>query len=161
MTLQEETIYEIKETLRYQPIQPEYNPEEWEGKKFNCYIYAMRICKSFIKKRPYGVPGFIAGINELKDEKDDVLRNFKADCEELGLKVVESSIDEKICSCEYKIAIYVAPGTDFHFARQDKDGTWSEKKGWNGPIKIIKTEDVTKNYRDYEFVGIFKVSKKE
>ena len=62
---------------------------------------------------------------------------------------------------EYKIAIYVKRGRDYHFARQDSNGNWSEKNGWWKKIEILEQEEVAKNQGEYEFIGIFRLSKAE
>lgn len=157
----ERVINQVKEVVGNQPIPPHYNPKEWKGKKFNCYAYAMRMCMNL---DGYAIiPGFISrgNTNDYRDTKEYTLDYFKEDCEALGLKLFPTNLEEKINENEYKIAVYVKSGWDFHFARQDSNGEWSEKNGWRGPIQVLKTGDVTKNEGGYEFIGMFRVSKKE
>lgn len=107
-------------------------------------------------------PGFICKgkENDYRDTKDCVVTYFKEDCKVLGLQVLPTTVKEKIGANEYKIAVYVKEGDDFHFARQDSNGKWSEKDGWNGNIRNIDEEDVDEYDEGYEFIGVFKVSKK-
>jgi len=158
--IDQDFINEVKEVISNQPIAPDYNPSEWEGKRFNCYAYAMRICMDL---SGYNIwPGFISmgQENDLEDTKESVLEHFMEDCKCLGLKVSSTTISAKIQKNEYKIAVYVDEGEDFHFARQDSNGKWSEKNGWGKVIEILDEKDVPKDENGYKFIGIFKVSKK-
>lgn len=161
MTQYEEFINQVKELVSKQPIPPHYNLDEWTGKSFNCYAYAMRICMDLFA---YDInPGFISRgkSNDYRCTEEYTLKYFKEDCKALGLQLLPTDLEEEINENEYKIAVYVKPGMDFHFARQDSNGEWSEKNGWRKPIEVLKTDDVTKNENGYEFIGMFKVSKKE
>lgn len=162
MAQHEEFINQVKEVVGNQPIPPIYNPEEWEGKSFNCYAYAMRIFMNLMYVGYSIEPGFISRgkANGCRYTKKYILDYFKKDCEALGLQVLPTNLEEDNEN-EYKIAVYVKPGRDFHFARQDSNGNWSEKNGWWDKIKTLKPEDVTKTYDGYKFIGMFKVSKKE
>jgi hypothetical protein len=68
----------------------------------------------------------------------------------------------------HMVALYVRPGEDFHWARRDKDGTWSHKEGKLRPAKITKGGQPVTDPRDcptrdgagpaarqYEFCGVF------
>ncbi len=154
-------INQVKEVVGKQPIPPHYNLGEWTGKSFNCYAYAMRICMDL---DDYDIsPGFISRgkENDYRNTKIYTLEYFKEDCEILGLQLFPTELEEEIGENEYKIAVYVEEGLDFHFTRQDSNGNWSEKVGWWREIETLKAEDVMKNENGYEFIGMFKVSKKE
>lgn len=152
----------IKKNVRSATIPPHYNPNEWNEKEFNCYAYALGICMNFDDFDRI-VPGFLSRgiLNDYNDTKEETIQYFKYDCEILGYKVTETTLDEKIGKNGYKIAAYVSEYRDFHFVRQDSNGNWSEKRGWGGKIEIRKEEDIVKNSDKYEFIGIFIVSKKE
>lgn len=158
----EQFINRVKEAVHNQPIPPHYNPDEWKRKSFNCYLYAMRACMNFRGYERFIVPGFISRgqKNDYRDIEEITLQYFIEDCESLGLQAFPSEVDEPIGTTEYKIAVYVKTGSDFHFARQDSDGKWSEKNGWRKGIEILKEEEVDKDQGNYIFIGIFKVSKK-
>lgn len=158
-----EFVNKVKETIANQPIPPNYNRDEWNGKGVNCYLYAMRACMNFEDKEDLTRPGFLAR-REKKSfvyKKDFVIKNFKADCKALGLKVFPTELEEPIRENEYKIAVYVNENRDFHFRRQDRNGEWSEQSGWYGIISTIKSKYITKNDGDYIFCGIFKVVSKK
>lgn len=164
MTHNEKFINQVKEVVDSQPIPPHYNPDEWKENWFNCYAYAMRMLVDFWEYNYNNMirPGIISGcIKEpYQFEKENILQCFKKDCKALGLKVLPTNLEEQISENEYKIAVYVWEGRDYHFARQDSNGEWSEKNGCRKPIEVLKTDDVTKNENGYQFIGMFKVSKK-
>lgn len=159
-TTYEEFVNQVKKTILSQPIPPRYKPREWRGKKFNCYAYAIQACMNLSGRDIW--PGFIFNgkENDYQDTKDCVLDYFKKDCEALGLQAFPTTIKEKISKTEYKIAVYIKEGDDFHFARQDSNGKWSEKDGWTGRIRKIDEEYVDENIEGYEFIGVFRLSKK-
>jgi len=162
----QEIIRQIKKAIDNQSIPPHYNPSEWTGKNFNCYAYALRACFDFNEKiKKKGVfprPSFISSVQRdvFKITKKHTLEYLKKDCEALGLQLFPAELDEQIDDNEYKIAVYVKTGYDYHFARQDSDGNWSEKNGWDDGIEVLKKEDVVKSQCGYKFVGIFEVAKK-
>ena len=159
----QEFINEVKKTIKNQPIPPHYNPKEWKNKNFNCYIYALRACMDFESPLRFWIaPGFISRgeNNDYRDTISYTLNYFKEDCEALGLKVLPSTVEEKIGKNEYKIAVYVKEGKDYHFVRQDSNGFWSEKRGWYKKIEIREEQEVVSNKYGYKFIIIYKVSKK-
>lgn len=159
----QEFINEVKKTIKNQPIPPHYNPKEWKNKNFNCYIYALRACMDFESPLRFWIaPGFISRgeNNDYRDTISYTLNYFKEDCEALGLKVLPSTLEEKIGKNEYKIAVYVKEGKDYHFVRQDSNGFWSEKRGWYKKIEIREEQEVVSNKYGYKFIIIYKVSKK-
>tara|TARA_Y100000389_G_C17394438_1_gene481745 strand:+ start:38 stop:436 length:399 start_codon:yes stop_codon:yes gene_type:complete len=81
--------------------------------------------------------------------KEGTYPNTLINCESLvnnvtkdaGKKAYALKDETKPCKKgTYKIMLFVAPDpehNDFHFFRQDKDGTWSHKQGWGyGPSKL-------------------------
>ena len=162
-----ELIKICKNAVEMASIPPQYNPDEWKGKEFNCYAYALRIC---VDLRAYYnreiVPGFLSiGKNAFYQESPEtMLKLFKQDCETLNLKVSETSLNEPLNENEYKVAVYAcACGNykDFHFIRQDSNGNWSHKRGWLKPIETYEEKDILKKFGIYEFVKMFKIAKKE
>ena len=161
----QEFINHVKLLSSSRPISPVYNPNEWEG-SFNCYMYALNICSNFIGYRTN--PGFLQNNEEyIKNEgilsynQENLIRFFKDDCNELKLNVAETTLNEKVKSNEYKIAIYLNSNGGYHFARQDSNGMWSEKNGWCGSIEVLKEEDIDKSIHVFSFIGVYKVSRKE
>lgn len=163
----QEFINHVKLLSSKSTIPPIYNADEWHG-SFNCYMYALNICSDFIGYRTN--PGFL--VEEIKQEyakkeglldynKKNLISLFKEDCNELKLKVIETTLNEKVESNEYKIAIYLNSTGGYHFIRQDSNGMWSEKNGWWGKIEILKGEDIDKSIHGFSFIGVYKVSRKE
>ena len=159
-TAHEEFVEQLKNTILAQPFPPRYNPRKWKKKRFNCYAYVMQACMNLSGHDIW--PGFISkgDQNNYTDTKECVVASFKEDFEVLGLNVFPTTLKEKIEKNAYKIVVYVNEGEDFHFARQDKDGQWSEKDGWTGKIRKVSEENIDEFEEGYEFVGVFKVSKK-
>lgn len=153
-----EFLRQVKETVSIQTIPPIYDPNKWKNKSFNCYAYALQVCMDC--SNFWIGPGFISTGRNSKCNctKEYILQYFKKDCEALGLQISPSKVTEPIGINEYKIAIYIKENCSFHFARQDHNGTWSEKIGWLGEIGIV--ESVTENKNGFEFIGVFRVSKK-
>lgn len=154
-------INHAKEVVNSQPFPPRYNPDDYKGKFFNCYAYALQLCMDC---KNYQIsPGFMSkhiknSRFEIPCTREYIIKNFQKDCEALGLQVLSSSISESIRANEYKIAVYFIEDFGFHFARQDSNGKWSEKPGWINEIRIV--ESVTENEFGYKLIGIFRVSKK-
>lgn len=153
-----EFINFVKKISAQSILPPIYDPSQWKG-SFNCYAYALNISSDFIEYRIY--PGFISNIQVKKYDEESLIYAFKEDCKVLKLQTIKTTIDEKIDSNEYKIALYLNSTGGFHFTRQDNDGGWSEKEGWWGKIEILEKKDITKCIHGYKFVGIYRVSRKE
>ena len=160
MDITKEFIDQARHIIHNQSIPPEYNPDEWEGKKFNCYAYALQM-NMHIKSMKLGI-GFTTGVQADREgyTVDFVLNQFLIDCKNLNLNCVEIQIDDQIEKDAYKVALYVWENWSYHLKRQDNNGNWSEKRGWHDPISIVKREDVLKDEL-YQLIGIFKISKKK
>lgn len=165
--MDKELIKICKNAAEIASIPPKFNPDEWKGKEFNCYAYALRICVDF--KSYYNreiVPGFLSiGKNEsYRDGPEAIVKLFKQDCQVLNLQVTETNLNEPTNENEYKVAVYACicrNYRDFHFIRQDSNGNWSHKRGWLNPIETYMEEDILKNFGIYEFVNMYKLIKKE
>ena len=157
----QEFINRVKDVVSNADIPPRYKPDEWNDKGFNCYAYAMRICMDLRKWDDRIIPGFLSRgeDNDYVDTEGCLLKHFKEDCEVLGLELSPMTIDE-IIDDGYKIAVYISYD-DFHFARQDKNGQWSHKRGWARYVEILKEEDIPRKMKKYRYLGVFKVSKKK
>lgn len=158
----QEFINQVKDVVSNADIPPHYDPDEWKGKSFNCYAYALRICLDLGRWSTRIRPGFVSRgeKNHYENTEECLLKHFQEDCEALGLELSQTSIDESIGDNEYKIAVYIAYD-DFHFVRQDSNGQWSQKRGWYRAIHTLKEEEVPRTMRKYRYLGVFKVSKKQ
>lgn len=156
----------IKRCLKTVNYPPRYSPKKWAKKEFNCYMYALDICMDFSRYRHKCriAPGFLSRgkENDYTDNKEDTLQYFMEDCKVLNLNISETTMNEKIKKNEYKVAVYVEENWDYHFIRQDSNGNWSEKDGWEGDIRIVNKKKICKKKYDdrYSFIGMFKISKK-
>lgn len=135
----------IRKELENRNSIPKYEPQKW--KKFlikpiftNCYAYALDLLIPDPKQEIF-IPGCIHDCSSEKVVWSDVTGNVKKDLDFLGIKyrVADSS---QLKLGEYRIAIYYIPTfhdmpLEFHMARQDESGEWSEKISWKGEVQKI------------------------
>jgi hypothetical protein len=125
----------------------------------NCYSYAIGH-----PDNPPGwklSPGEKAGLGIAKEnefDNKDLLRLVKAD----GLTVAGN--DPKPRQGYYLIAMFVIPGEDFHFVRQNDDGSWSQKSGEDAVTSLdFKGRPITDprqaDVGEYKFVSYLYVPK--
>jgi hypothetical protein len=118
--------------------EPQYFAPAWNnpfiGPGNNCYAYACDDASDLrINDCDFPQPGSTAGeapCDRSEFTVDLLRRRAAAD----GLAIVPSG-REDLPPPEgfYKIALFVAPGEDYHWYRQDDDGYWSHKLG-DGPV---------------------------
>ena len=106
----------------------DYNPSGWTS-SYNCYAYALNT-----KNHGYMQPGCSigAGISYLPPNylTGSVLTNMVShDAEHFGFTFVSIGKHERPLPGCYKIALVIAPNSDYHWYRQNSDGTWSHKPG--------------------------------
>ena len=130
---------------------PRYEPGEWnDGHSIqfgnNCYNYACDI-----QTGTRAQPGTAGGYTPIDISCYEYTQGAEAD----GLIIV--GCDGPCPFCCHRVALVVAPGDDFHWYRQDNDGTWSHKPGGTlavdtdasgNPITDPRTAD-----RDYRSAG--------
>ncbi|MDD7433901.1 MAG: hypothetical protein SOW48_00900 [Peptoniphilaceae bacterium] len=109
----------------------DYAPTYWNRNKLraNCYTYALNYLATTNKASQQ--PGYasgkkyesVSGISIINAVKRDVkyLSNVK------GFRTAGEN--EKPGYREYKVALVIAPGKDYHWYKQDSDGYWSHKPG--------------------------------
>jgi hypothetical protein len=112
--------------------EPAYNPTYWNKAenigRANCYAYAMYVlCNNEGKLQP----GDMSGNRFTSLTKASIIKAAKADGPYLGggRALRESTQNEKPGAKEYKVALVIAPGLDYHWYIQNKDGYWSHKRG--------------------------------
>lgn len=108
-----------------------YEPDEWTklSKDTNCFLYAMNMKNHFNK---YVVGSFgnfhdLIAENNISLDKAISLQREKLDT--IGIQYKISSLDEQVPEGYYKVAFYISK-KDYHWIRQDDNGTWSHKRGW-------------------------------
>lgn len=125
----------------------EYEPELWNyspvQENTNCYAYALNNqVHSGDNTLWYMQPGEAAGYTLTRNSinADTVIAYVEADAAVLGFTFEEIDRDEYCSSGSYKVALVIAPGQDYHWYRQNPDGTWSHKLGWY-PVTIEDAEN--------------------
>ena len=120
----------------------------------NCYAHALN---SMYEDRDYTVysPGAIYATFNDSDiftdcdakyyfREDLFIKLIKRDCSVLSIDAVCCSFDSKIDENAYKIALtYSKADNDFHFIRQNIDGSWSHKAGYGNLRHLIKSEQIS------------------
>lgn len=119
-------------------------PEYWFNfHTTNCYAYALgldipeyKICSGAYQ------PGTISQSANIRESeyfsKVELLKGLRKDLEILNVSYREVCYDTKIEEDEWKIALlfekYYGNLIDFHFLRENKNGNWFHKNGFNGII---------------------------
>lgn len=125
---------------------------------FNCYAYAMQF-------RELGFdyePGFVTTVVPERYNIDSLVRAFYEDCKALLLSYNPCSIDEPNNKDEYKVGIMIekyghhSSNRDFHFIRENVDGSWSEKAGYLG---FVRTVENIKGHSKYDLVEVVKIKR--
>lgn len=129
-----------------------------EKKLFNCYAYAMQFDVDLYKSKYYENkrencikynPGFLSNNIPLIYTIDSLIEAVYYDLEILGINMSCCDLASPISNDSYKIAIMIESNKinkDFHFIRQNYDGSWSEKQGYGGSVNIVNPKEQNKNY---------------
>ena len=112
-----------------------YEPELWNSNPFvkiktNCYAYAFnnQVCPG-TNDLCYMQPGEFAieDLGPLPLYGDYVYAYVVEDSKALGFMFEPIGKYDCCPTGAYKVALYMAPGVDYHWYRQNPDGTWSHK----------------------------------
>ena len=130
----------------------------------NCYCYALGITfpKIFYKKyMKYSIEPFchnlgFASRHLFAATENEKLENFYRDLDVLNIKYYESGLNQDNFYGGYKIALYLSR-YDFHFLRQNVDGSWSEKRGYAG--NVIKRDMIEPKYGSYKLKRVLEIVK--
>lgn len=167
----EEVIWLYLQFLRLDMMLQNSSPEFMEEKRIgNCYTYAMDfkypevfrdIYHNFSETRMNFNVGFIGNRKNMHTKSpEEIIENFYKDCEYLNISVYDSGYSEEIKHDGYKILFFIRKGSykpiDFHFMRQNIDGSWSHKNGYDGDIKLTEPQRYDK---DYELVRTLEIKK--
>lgn len=157
----------LKDYIRICKSDPSYDKDsKWilyrEG---NCYSLIISTPEVFISnyrcKSGYDFShdvGFVSGHN-YSDYVSDCIDNLKYDLDYLDyleIDYYDSDIDSSNKHNGYKIALYKSID-DFHFIRQNNDGSWSHKKGYDQIIERINPEDTL--FDDFKLVKTLEIVK--
>ena len=152
---------------------PKYNNGTWPYDN-NCYYYALDLKKPKIFQDTYNEIFYELFSNQLGSignislprhfTEEDLLKALYADLDALGIQSYESSIDKKPEHGGYKIAVYIRDKSDysrpdFHFIRQNKDGSWSEKRGNDNTIYIVSDPYNLENRPNYRYIKTIEIVK--
>ncbi len=128
----------------------------------NCYSHALGLTVPCLTLYRVGAICGKKPIDEDFKSIDEIVNLIFLDCEELNLKITESSLMEQIEKDEYKIALFVSIYRNmhigYHFWRFD-EGVWSEK--YRGRL-VSSIQDFQRSKLDFfpwNFVGIYKIKK--
>lgn len=142
----------------------------------NCYAHALN-CSFEDREFSLYSPGAICATFYGSDtffeadyffRPDLLVKLVKRDCAVLSINACSCNFGDKIDENSYKIALaYSKKDNDFHFIRQNNDGSWSEKPGFGNIFKRCKSQII--NYRGettiecygtfYKVIEIFKLQK--
>lgn len=152
-TLRDKLQLQIAEFKR-NPQVPVFDPQKWtapDGKHIytNCYAYALNT-PIVDKEEVLFYPSAISNKDDIilpwseRHLVSAVLRDLKF----FGISYRDDDGETTCEDGEYRIAIYTAPSfhdcpLGFHFVRQDINGEWSEKTGWDGIVQKIGTKGNT------------------
>jgi hypothetical protein len=138
----------------------------------NCLGYALQIHRKFTpsnKGYPWLEPGSFSGEYCQPYTEKTLINAFKSDCDFLGIDITEVDKRAPLKKDSYKIGVFFdftriykdkswdTPKTDYHFIRQNADGTWSFKHGWFGPVEISDGKNIGTRF---DLVGTYEISKK-
>jgi len=162
-----EIVETYKRVILSQPFPPRDDSSEWELLHVNCYAVALQLKMANLSPFLHRIaPGFLTKeitscifpTNILYPEH--IIRGFKRDCHALGRSCRKTTLHGKIPPNSYKVAVYCKPGRDFHFIRQNSDGTWFEINGWDGDFRKVPEQEITRDDDGYQFLGIYAISQK-
>ena len=151
----------------------DFNNGKWPYEN-NCYCYAMNFRKPKIFQDIYTEIfyeffsvslGEIGGVNLPRMfNEDDLFNSLYADFDTLKIKSYESSLEENPKHGGYKISIYMRDTQDYykpdyHFVRQNSNGLWSEKDGYNESIYLVDNPNKLKNRPNYRYIKTLELVK--
>lgn len=144
---------------------PHFKENLGKYRHVNCYGYALGInlpeCiyKKYLSVESDGIShnlGFASG-KSFPITAQEKLENLFSDFEILNIKWFETDIESENKHGGYKIAFYCDNWRDFHFIRQNKDGSWSEKIGHTS--EIIQTDNPRPLGQNYKLIKTLEIVK--
>jgi len=128
----------------------------------NCYAYALQLPVPLDRETPNYDPGFLCGIRIYQDHyqeyQKNIIKGLLGDCEILGINIKQIGKNTKLSNNAYRIALgYVWNNYhwQFHFLRENIDGTWSEKIGWKQDVNNeFALEETTDHFRSLSYYSL-------
>ncbi len=127
------SVYSILPTSGFEI---EYQPEVWNydpvQRNTNCFSYAFNSQVGENDNNPFKLQplnesyGYISQSQIQADTIESYINNT---ARKYGLTFEAVGKYEKCAPGTYKVALVIAPGQDYHWYRQNPDGTWSHKPG--------------------------------
>ena len=145
---------------------PEFDDGKFKG-NVNCYFYALDLPLPFCTNL-----GEISGL-EFFDYKfsnptsSDLLDYVYTDLDTLNIKAYDSAINMSPKNNGYKIVIFmeVNKDYDYHFVRQNIDGSWSSKLGYKkcvvkmyNPLDYLN-DNINHDRTSYEYIKTLELVK--
>lgn len=129
---------------------PNWSPSEWDDNN-NCYSYAYN--DNIKRDWAYQQPGTHGGGGKVKR---DLYNCTRVEGKILLDDPLTHKVDCTQSTCKdgyHKIALAVDPSTDYHFYREDDDGTWSHKLGSSDPEQLGSEYPwtITRDYGDLNY----------
>lgn len=138
----------------------------------NCYTYAINQHVNPYTNKPYESysycqPGLLGGVGKYNRKHFDTdfdvyLKYIQADLYDIGYNITVSTYDEYVEDDKaWKIAFCFERGYDYHFYRQNKDGTWSHKQGSSKVVRFDNSGNTIYNPEECDrgaystFVGFY------
>ena len=163
----------LKEYIKLGTNKPTYLGDINNYRGCNCYCYAIGMnCPSVFSLIYDDIEiedlihqaGFLS-LRGYTRNKEEIIKNIYDGFDVLGIEAYDSSVDEEIKHNGYKIALYIA-NYDFHMARENVDGSWSEKLGYSDRIIKIKNPydsrvgcDRSSTTKDYKLDRVIEIVK--
>ena len=136
INLTNEVDFDIRIILPLSGSEIPYEPSRWNyGEVYeetNCYSYALNNqVKPGTNELCDMQPGAAAGypLSRWQITKERIVQYVEYDSNKLGFVFTEIGRFEACPYGSYKVALVVATGQDYHWYRQNSDGTWSHKRG--------------------------------
>jgi hypothetical protein len=150
--------------------EPRYAPEVWNAdpERHNCFAYALNETGNGARNLRTLQPGDFAGITPRLAQPlytcEEVHSRLMADARAIHPESIRAVAPDQACPAgTYRIALSVDPQRDFHFYRQDPDGSWSHKIGGDPAHRLQEGDPrcAAPRYSVYEysqFCGFYCVS---
>ena len=133
---------ELKSIMRNFRGVPEYAEmtDEAAIRCTNCYAYAFGLTLFVEAHEYFGFLGWTIGKYENVKGVKLAESRLATDVSRMGLNLLKSE-DASMPEKGFKIAFFLMDDGNFHFMRINKDGTWSEKNGYGGPVQKLEDDE--------------------